>query len=178
MKRALPLSVIACIAFFGPAGASDVTATVHEWMGKWPALPFNQQPSADGRTSFSQPQANGSAEKRTFWQFPGTRTALEQAVGKPRATLLIGEWHTGGRLEMVDARWASFSACKPHDCADHHAFIFVDTMNGRFNACWTEEPPKGQVQNYWLAPGQKRVPLATNGCNGSDLAGLVAKYAH
>ena len=177
MKRTFLLSAIAFVAFLGPAGASDVTTAVHRWMGKWPALPFNQQPSLDWQKSFPKPQASDSTDRRTFWGFPGTRAAFEQAVGKPRAALLIGKWHTGGPLVMVDKRWASFNACMPHDCGANHAFVFVDTVNGRFNACWNEVSPEGTRQDYWLAPNQKRVPLAADGCDGSDLTGLVANYA-
>ena len=94
MNRFFFWGVIACLFLFGPAAASDVTSAVHQWMGKWPAVPFNGQPVGP----------NDSKDKRTFWQFPGTRAGLEEAVGKKRAAVLIAVWRTGDNLKMAGAR--------------------------------------------------------------------------
>jgi hypothetical protein len=178
MNRSFFWGVIACLSLFGPAAASDVTSAVQHWMGKWPAIPFNRQPDRDWSKAFPEPQPNGSKDGRTFWQFTGTRAGFEQAVGKRRAALLIGKWHTGGPLEMVGKRWANFSACKPHDCGDNIALVFVDTLKGTFNVCWTETARNGQTRAYWMAPNQEPQPLAADACNLPDSANLAARYAH
>ena len=163
MNRFFFLGVIACLSLLGPAAASDVTTAVHQWMGKWPAVPFNGQPAGP----------NDSKDKRTFWQFPGTRAGLEQAVGKKRAAVLIAVWRTGDNLKMAGARWATFMACKPHNCGGNEAQVFIDTVNGRFNVCWTENS-----SSLWLSPGGGSLPLG-NGCYGqdSDDAKLIAHHA-
>jgi hypothetical protein len=163
MNRFFFLGVIACLSLLGPAAASDVTTAVHQWMGKWPAVPFNGQPAGP----------NDSKDKRTFWQFPGTRAGLQQAVGKRRAAVLIAVWRTGDNLKMAGARWATFSACMPHNCGGNEAQVFIDTVSGRFNVCWTENS-----SSLWLSPGGGSLPLG-NGCygQGSDDAKLIAHYA-
>jgi hypothetical protein len=168
MNRSFFWGVIACLFLFGPAAASDVTSAVQHWMGKWPASSFNGQPV----------EPNDSKDRRTFWQFPGTRAGLEQAVGKHRAAILIGEWHVGDLLRMANKRWATFMACKPHDCGDNSALVFVDTLKGTFNVCWTETGRNGQTRAYWMAPNQEPQPLAANACDWQDSANLAARYAH
>ena len=96
------LASAACVVLCVPASASDVTAAVKQWMGKWPNEPFNQQ-------LLSSAQTPGSHDRRTFWQFPGTRAGLEEAVGKKRAAVLIGVWRTSDNLKMAGARWATFA---------------------------------------------------------------------
>jgi len=164
MNRFFFWGVIACLFLFGPAAASDVTSAVHQWMGKWPALPFNGQPVGP----------NDSKDKRTFWQFPGTRAGLQQAAGKHRAAILIAVWRTGDNLKMAGARWATFSACMPHNCGGNEAHVFIDTVSGRFNVCWTEN----YSSSLWLSPGGGSLPLG-NGCYGqdSDDAKLIAHHA-
>ena len=159
MKRRLALVVLA--ALLGPAAASDVTDAIHAWMGKWPAEPLNRQPVA----------TVASKDARTFWQFPGTRAGLEDAIGKRRAAVLIGRWSTGDDLKMAGPRWASFMACKPHDCGANSAQVFVDTVSGRFNVCWTEES-----RSAWLAPRRPALALGNDGCNADDPAKLIARY--
>ena len=165
MKRRLIL--IALAAFLGPACASDVTNAVHAWMGKWPNEPFNRQPFRE-----SEP-GPASKDHRNFWQFPGTRAGLEEAVGKKRAAVLIGVWRTGDNLKMAGPRWATYSTCMPHNCGGTEAHVFIDTLSGRFNVCWTENS-----SSLWLSPGGGSLLLG-NGCYGhdSDDAKLISHYA-
>jgi hypothetical protein len=160
-------AVIAMAGFLVPASASDVTDAVHAWMGKWPSLPFNNQP---GPESMRGP---AGTDDRTFWQFPGTRVGLEAAVGKTRAAVLIGVRTTGDNLKMAGPRWATFMACMPHNCGGNEAQVFIDTVSGRFNVCWSEN-----AVSLWLSPGGGVLPLG-KGCYGqdSDEAKLIAHYA-
>lgn len=164
-KRAV-LALAACVVLCVPASASDITDSVHVWMGRWPAEPFNRQPVTSAQT-------RGSHDRRTFWQFPGTRAGLASAVGNKRAAVLIAVWKTGDNLKMAGARWATFSACMPHNCGGNEAQVFIDTVSGRFNVCWTENGA-----SWWLSPGGGSLALG-NGCYGqdSDNAKLIAHYA-
>jgi hypothetical protein len=146
------LVLAACVVLCVPASASDVTATVKQWMGKWPNEPFNQQPVTSAQTP-------GSHDRRTFWQFPGTRAGLEQVVGKKRAAVLIGVWRTGDNLKMVGPRWATYSTCMPHNCGYHEGEIFIDTQNGRFAVCWIEG-----TRTQWLAAEKPVIPRGVSRC--------------
>jgi len=153
----------AAAALCVPSQATDVTDAVHAWMGKWPNEPFNAQPVQGPKPS---------KDHRTFWQVPGTRAGLEAAIGKKRAALVIGVWTVGDDLKMAGPRWATYATCKPHDCGDNEADVFIDTVSGRFNVCWTE-----RAQSQWLAPGQPAVALGEYKCKAPDSAQIIAQYA-
>ena len=146
------------LCLMAPAAASDVSDAVQQWMGKWPAIPFNRQASGMPQSKSTGPDG------RTFFQYPGVRAGLEAAIGKARTAVLIGRWHTGGPLSMVERRWATFSVCMPHNCGNNQAEVFIDMPSGRFNVCWTQG-----AQSRWLPPAGPAIPSGASRCNSEVL---------
>ena len=120
------------------------------------AAPMPDLARWEGHYPSGSPVGQGP-QLRDIFTAPGLEAALRRTLPRALANAVLREWVVEGPIER-EGQILNFHRCKPHDCGNNNAEIFIDMETGTIQACVTTynapRPPAMAVDTWYDATGR------------------------